>query len=122
MKKETQIKQMIIDGIADLRGQDVYGCDLHNEIFNTDYFIIGTYEANKWLEKNVGVFNAISAIKDYERENYGEVTTDFSDAEKVCNMYVYLLSEEIMGNIEHLREVYDNILTDEDYDYILEQL
>ena len=62
--------------------------DLHHEIFNTDYYIIGTYQATKWLGDQV--FNVIEYIK--------EVTTDFSDPEKIVNMYVYIIGEEIVYN------------------------
>lgn len=68
--------------------------DLHHHCFNTAYYIIGTYEATQWLENQV--FNVISFIKDYETDNFGEVTTDFSDPEKVVNMYVYIIGEDIV--------------------------
>ena len=32
--------------------------------FNEDYFIIGYYQAEKWLDENGGVFNAIESIKE----------------------------------------------------------
>ena len=70
--------------------------DLHHEIFNTDYYIIGTYKATKWLGEEV--FNVIQYIKEYENNNFGEVTTDFSDPEKIVNMYVYIIGEEIVYN------------------------
>ena len=31
--------------------------------------------------------------------NFGKVFTDFSDAEKVVNMYVYIIGEEILSEI-----------------------
>src|SRR4030042_4381161 len=85
-----------IDSIKD-RSDGPYGCDLHNEIFNTDYFIIGTWKAEDWLKDNGGVFNAIHEIQDYENSNFGQISTDLSDAEKVVNMYVYILGEEILS-------------------------
>jgi len=122
MKTETFIKQIIIDGIAELRTEDNYGCDLINRIFDNDYYMIGTYQCSKWLEKNGGVFNAIDVVKNYENDNYGEVYTDFSDAEKLCNIYIYILTQEMLGDTEHIRTVWDKILTEEDYDLILEEL
>tara|TARA_R100001163_G_C5012176_1_gene157705 strand:+ start:344 stop:679 length:336 start_codon:yes stop_codon:yes gene_type:complete len=68
--------------------------DLHHHCFNTDYYIIGTYKATKWLGEEV--FNVIEYIKEYENNNFGEVTTDFSDPEKIVNMYVYIIGEEIV--------------------------
>ena len=35
--------------------------DLHNEIFNTDYYIIGRHQATKWLGEEV--FNVMEYIK-----------------------------------------------------------
>ena len=67
--------------------------DLHHEIFNTDYYIIGTYQAKQWLGDNA--FNAIEIIKNYEQDNFGEVFTDLSDPEKVVNMYTYIVGEEV---------------------------
>ena len=51
--KKEEIKEYFNDCLKDydketlsyLIGQD----ELHNEIFNTDYYIIGTYKAKKWL-------------------------------------------------------------------------
>jgi hypothetical protein len=70
--------------------------DLHHECFNTDYYIIGTYKATQWLSEQV--FNVIEYIKEYENNNFGEVTTDFSSPEKIVNMYVYIIGEEIVYN------------------------
>ena len=50
--------------------------DLHHEIFNTDYYIIGRYEAKKWLGDEV--FNIIEIIKEYEQFNFGEIHTAVS--------------------------------------------
>ena len=110
------------DKCNDLKGSSIYGCDLHNEIFNTDYFIIGYHESEKWLNANGGVFNAIGEIKEYEEDNFGALSTDISSSEKVINMYVYILGEMILGESEHLRGCWDNYLTDEDFDCIIEDL
>jgi hypothetical protein len=75
--------------------------DLHHEIFNTNYYIIGRYEATKWLGDQV--FNVINIIKEYENDNLGEVNTDFSEVEKVVNMYVYIIGEEIVS--EYLQKL-----------------
>jgi len=75
--------------------------DLHHEIFNTDYYIIGRYQATKWLGDQV--FNVINIIKEYENDNFGEVNTDFSEVEKVVNMYVYIIGEEIVS--EYLQKL-----------------
>jgi hypothetical protein len=73
--------------------------DLHHHCFNTDYYIIGTYKATKWLGDQV--FNVIEIIKDYEQNNFGSVSTDFSDPEKIVNMYTYIIGEEIVSEYKN---------------------
>ena len=70
--------------------------DLHHHCFNTDYYIIGTYQAKKWLGENV--FEIVEIIREYEENNFGEVSTDFSDPEKIVNMYTYIIGEEIVND------------------------
>tara|TARA_R110001592_G_scaffold248678_1_gene511094 strand:- start:372 stop:767 length:396 start_codon:yes stop_codon:yes gene_type:complete len=70
--------------------------DLHHHAFNNDYYIIGTYQAKKWLGDEI--FEIINIIKDYENDNFGEVNTDFSDPEKVVNMYTYIIGEDVVNN------------------------
>ena len=78
--------------------------DLHHYCFNTDYYIIGTYKATQWLEDKT--FEVINFIKDYEIDNFGEVTTDFSSPEKVVNMYAYILGEEIVNDYKHKNNLF----------------
>ena len=48
-KHEEMKEQAIVDIIETLEnGFDGYYCDLHNEVFNTDYYIIGTDKAKKF--------------------------------------------------------------------------
>jgi len=119
---KQELTSYIIDKLNDLKGSNIYGCDLHNEIFNTDYFIIGYYQCEQWLMANGGVFNAIQEIKEYEEGNFGNVMTDLSSSEKVCNMYVYILGEQILNNSEILREYWNDYLTDENIDQLINEL
>ena len=81
---EDQDKEWINDNID----------DLHHHCF--------TYKAKKWLGDEV--FNIIDTIKEYENDNFGEVNTDFSDPEKVVNMYVYIIGEEIVSDYRNQLE------------------
>ena len=90
--KKDEIKQHILDTIEDYETRDVY--ELHNEMFNMDYYIIGRYQAKKWLGDQV--FNVIEYIKEYEENHFGEVNTDFSEPEHVVNMYTYIVGEEML--------------------------
>jgi len=94
--KYDEIKAHFDDYISDLTDKEIIENidDLHHDVFNTDYYIIGTYEAKQWLGNQV--FNIIEIIKEYEQFNFGEIHTDFSEPEKIVNMYVYIIGEEIV--------------------------
>ena len=117
----NELKQHAIDYIKD-NEPTCFGCDLHSEIFNSDYYIIGRYQAEQWLVKHIGVFNAIGEIKEYEESNFGEVNTDLSESEKVVNMIVYIAGEEILSNIESLSDIWNNRLDEEVCKLIIEDL
>ena len=117
----NELVQHAIDHLKDNQ-PNCYGCDLHNEIFNSDYYIIGRYQAEQWLTKNIGVFTAIDEIKYYEESNFGEVNTDFSEAEKVVNMLVYIIGEEILNESSTLQDNWNNRLDEENCKLILEEL
>lgn len=111
-KKESmreEAKRDIIEALQD--GYSSYYCDLHNEVFNTDYYIVGTYEAKKALEE-YGVFDALEKIQEYEKDNFGEIFTDLSNPEKVVNMLYYIIGEEVlyemMDGIEAWNENWNN--------------
>ena len=74
---------------------DLY--DLHHEIFNSDYYIIGRYQAKQWLGSDA--FDCIYEIQEYENNHFGQVTTDLSEPERVANMYVYIIGEEILEDV-----------------------
>ena len=119
----NKILSYTIDRIKDL-GTCTNTDDLHNEIFNRDYFIIGYYQAEQFLKK-VGVFKAIEVVKEYEENNFGKVTTDFSSSEKVCNMYFYIVWEEILNNsktLSTLRNENGVILSKKEVNKIVKEL
>tara|TARA_R100001082_G_scaffold83160_2_gene49902 strand:+ start:7759 stop:8136 length:378 start_codon:yes stop_codon:yes gene_type:complete len=68
--------------------------DLHHDCFNTDYYIVGTYQAKQWLGDMV--FKVIEHIREYEEFHFGEVSTDLSNPENIVNMYVYIIGEQIV--------------------------
>jgi hypothetical protein len=106
-------------------GYSGYYCDLHHEVFNTDYYIVGTYKAKKALEE-YGVWDAIEKVKTYEEDNFGEVYTDLSDPEKLVNMLFYIIGEEVlyemMNGIEAWNENWNNRADEETNAEILEEL
>ena len=94
---KQDVKDYIIQQLNDDVGLDQHISDLHHYLLNEDYFIIGYYQAEQWLKKD-SIFNAIEIIKDYENDNFGQVSTDLSSSENVANMLAYILGEEILFN------------------------
>jgi hypothetical protein len=70
--------------------------DLHHYAFNEDYYIIGRYQATQWLGERV--FDVIDHIRQYELENFGKVYCDFSEPERVVNMYAYIIGQEVVAD------------------------
>ena len=104
-----------------------YYSDLHlyNEAFNTDYYIIGTYEAEKALDQ-YGTFEAIRKIQEYENDNFGEVFTDLSDPEKVANVLYYIIGEEAIQELYEYSEAFseneNDFATAENNDQIIQDI
>jgi hypothetical protein len=117
LDKEKEIKDFCIarlqeiadyqDHPEDFRESDVY--DLAHEIFNSDYYIVGRYQAKKWI--GADAFDCIAEIQDYEQVHLGESHTDFSEPERVVNMYVYVVGERIIQ--ECFDEVCEHYLTNQ---------
>lgn len=108
-KKHEEMKCEAIESIIEALECDYsdYYCDLHNEVFNTDYYIIGTYEAKEAL-KEYDVFEAIELVQTYEKNNFGEIYTDLSNPEKLINMVWYVVGEEIISEMYEIEEFEEN--------------
>ena len=118
-----QAREEIIEALQG--GYSGYYCDLHNEVFNTDYYIIGTYQAKQALAE-YDVWDAIEKVQTYEKDNFGEVYTDLSDPEELINMLYYIIGEEVlyemMDGIEAWKENWNNQADDETNAAILAEL
>ena len=119
--KQDVISYMISQ-LEDQVGLDNDVSDLHHYLLNEDYFIIGTYKAKQWLGSEV--FDVIETIREYEQSNFGQVSTDFSDPEKVANMIAYILGEEILSESDIYQQIqFDkNILEEDDISNLIEDL
>lgn len=99
IKKELagHVLAMINDGVIDNTNRD----DWHHLLFNEDYYLIGYYECEKWLETHgISHFSAINTCQRYEKENFGEITQTYDNAEKVVNMLAYIYGEELLSEFE----------------------
>ena len=122
MELLEEVKEQAIDYLKDNQDIQTYGCDLHHEIFNTDYFCYYTSEAKKYLE-TYGVFQAIEEVTEYEKFNFGEVTTQIYDPVKLINMLVYIKGEELLNNSKTLtNEFWDCYIPSEEYKNIIEEI
>ena len=85
--------------------EDIDYSDAHHELFNTQYYVIGTYDATQWL--GTLAFDAIAFITDYEQDNFGEVFTDLSRPEAVVNMVAYIIGEQVLPTVidSHMSEL-----------------
>lgn len=108
-EKYAQMKEQAIADIIETleNGFDGYYCDLHNEVFNTDYYIIGTHRAKEAL-REFDVFEAIEMVQGYEKDSFGEVFTDLADPEKLINMVYYIVGEEVIGDMYDIDAFNDN--------------
>lgn len=100
---KTELKEYIKQSIQDYTIYDFEHDDLHHYIFNEDYYIIGYYKAEQWLKKhNISIFEGISFVQDYERENFGNDTVrNYDNAETLVNMIVYIIGEELIQQDEY---------------------
>ena len=125
--KEQEMREEAREAIIEClkNGYSGYYCDLHHEVFNTSYYIVGVYEAKKALEE-YDVFEALEKVQSYEKDNFGEVYTDLSDPEKLINMLYYIIGEEVlfemMEGIEAWDENWNNQADEETNTAILEEL
>ena len=92
--------------------------DLHHELFNNDYYIIGYYQAEQWLkEHDISIFRGIEFVQDYERNNFGDdAIRTYDNAESLVNMITYIIGEELImwemhKEIENL--MHDNVYISE---------
>jgi len=113
----NQHAQMILDALNDGRINEdtIQDEEIHHEVFNTDYFLVGCYQADQWIQENFNsTFEAIDIVRQYEVENFGEFTTDIN-SEKIANMLSYICGEQViydlaafdnLGELKSLLEYY----------------
>ena len=100
-QKKQEIKDFCLERLKEIADYDTvhdfkrrYTCDLHHDIFNTDYYIVGRYQAKQWM--GADAFDMIGDVVDYEKDNFGEICCDLSEPEQVVNMWTYIQGYEII--------------------------
>lgn len=107
----------ILDARLDDDAVGQYGCDLHNYLFNEEQAFIWNNEAESAVD-SVNVWSAIRLVQTYEKDNFGESTTEIEPC-KIANMLVYIYGEFLLQQVEYLRdEVWDEALDSADIEKI----
>ena len=96
---DEEIKEILLDNLDGYEGIKNYTFDdAFNDLFNSDYYIIGYREAEDAL-KEYGIFKALEEVQEFDVENFGEWDTDYTDPEKVANMLEYIHASEYMQDM-----------------------
>lgn len=119
MKMFKEVENTLIDGIDNLigAGHKVYACGLHNELFNS-YANFIYYTEAKATAAEIDIWECIGVVQRYEKEHFGDVNTDLSDACDVANMVLYIMGSELIHKIYdgtvYFKDKWNDELTDED--------
>jgi hypothetical protein len=102
--KDT-IKQELLSHVIDtINEQELTEFEeLHFHAFNENPYIIGYYNASKWLdEHDVTAWEAIGDVVEWELENLGEVQLKPEDfnSEKIVNLYIYVQGIELLSDFD----------------------
>lgn len=103
-------------------GREVYGCDVHHHLFNSEYYTAGIWQTE--LDTvDLGVWDCINLVVNYEKFNFGEVFTEVEPF-KVANMVNYIAGYHLLGKSEHLThsDAWDRRLTTKDRKTIQKEL
>lgn len=96
---DDEIKETLLDNLDGYEGINSYTFeDVFDDLFNSDYYIIGYKEAEEAL-KEYGIFKALEEVQEFDAENFGHWDTDYADPEKVANMLEYIHANEYMQDI-----------------------
>lgn len=113
------IKGEIKDNIMDYEG--VYACDLAYEMYNTDYYIIGTYKAKQFLKEYF--YDMCECLEQYQEE-FDEVYKDITNPEKVASLLALFVAQDVLGSSESkvLDDKWNEALEESDLEQIKEEL
>lgn len=96
---DDEIKETLLDNLDGYEGINNYTFDdVFNDLFNSDYYIIGYKEAEEAL-KEYGVFNALEEVQQFDVENFGHWYTDASNPEALANTLEYIHANEYMQDM-----------------------
>ena len=117
IKKE--IASEMIEYIENYGIQDIYLCGIANELYNTDYYMIGIYQCKEWLKKYFDdMLETIEYWEDETGEPYGQMITD---VEKLVTLVAYTVADDILYEIYDKLELDGNDTCDEETEQKIHQ-
>ena len=117
-KIRNLIKDEIKDMIMDYK--DVYGCDLAYEMYNNDYYIIGTYKAKEFLKE---YFDDMTECLEQYQEEFGETYPDITNPEKVATLLTLFVAQDVLCESKTLDKCWnERLLEESDLKRIAEEL
>ena len=97
---KSEFAAHILDAINEERINNDNRDDWHFHLFNEDYYIVGYWEAQQWLERHgIGTFEAIEICQQYEKDNFGEARI-YNNAEATVNMLTYIFGEAMLNEAD----------------------
>ena len=97
---KNSIKEELTEYINDNINNYAKDDELHYHLFNQDFYIIGYYQAQEWLDSHeISVFEALETIREYEDFHFGECKS-YTNAEQTVNMLVYIYGEELLCELD----------------------
>ena len=80
-----------------LKNYDDYYRNFHDVVLNSNYYADSEEVALEMLQ-DYGVFEAIRKIQKYEKDRFGEVTTNLGSPQEVANMLYYIIWGEVISS------------------------
>lgn len=94
----------------EMDGEEVYGCDLHHHLFNSEYYTDSIWQTELDTVE-LGVWDCINLVVNYEKWHFGELNTKI-EPYPVANMVNYILGSHLLDKSEYLQnEAWDDYLS-----------
>ena len=106
--KYDEIKNELLDYVENNNltlSEALQDDDLHYKVYNSDYFIIGYYNAEQWLIKNDRnyTFEVLGYVQEQEEIALGTIEK-IDNAERLVNLYAYWLGYEVIAELQAEQE------------------
>ena len=108
-KKHEAMKKEAISRIMEALEceYDGYYCDLHNKVFNEEWYTCYDHKAKEHL-REYDVFEAIELVQEYEDDNFGVCNTNLASPRELISMVWYIIGDEVIGEMNSIAEFSDN--------------